>query len=145
MVTRMFDTNTAEVTKPLAEEVLKQIEVLKRATADLERAVKDHDSKKAIPYGWIHNMQEPFESIKANVCRINGAVLVRANDAEQQGPHPSHKTRSSDASSFDEICVNCGATDNPHGKDNPKWAQPCPHPDGPAKWAIPPENDVPSS
>ncbi len=25
--------------------------------------------------------------------------------------HPSHKTRVSDASSFDEICVNCGATD----------------------------------
>jgi hypothetical protein len=26
-------------------------------------------------------------------------------------PHPSHVTRISDASSFDEICVNCGATD----------------------------------
>jgi hypothetical protein len=25
--------------------------------------------------------------------------------------HPSHKTRSSDASSFDEICILCGATD----------------------------------
>lgn len=25
--------------------------------------------------------------------------------------HPSHKTRFSDASTFDEICVNCGATD----------------------------------
>lgn len=25
--------------------------------------------------------------------------------------HPSHKTRSSDASTFDEICVNCGARD----------------------------------
>jgi hypothetical protein len=25
--------------------------------------------------------------------------------------HPSHKTRSSDASSFDEVCVLCGATD----------------------------------
>lgn len=25
--------------------------------------------------------------------------------------HPSHETRISDASTFDEICVNCGATD----------------------------------
>ena len=25
--------------------------------------------------------------------------------------HPTHITRISDASSFDEICVNCGATD----------------------------------
>lgn len=27
------------------------------------------------------------------------------------GLHPSHETRFSDASTFDEICVNCGATD----------------------------------
>jgi hypothetical protein len=25
--------------------------------------------------------------------------------------HPSHKTRSSDASSFDEVCTVCGCTD----------------------------------
>lgn len=28
-----------------------------------------------------------------------------------KGPHPSHITRFSDASTFDEICINCGATD----------------------------------
>lgn len=28
-----------------------------------------------------------------------------------EGCHPSHKTRSSDASSYDEICETCGATD----------------------------------
>jgi len=41
------------------------------------------------------------------------------------GPHPSHKTRISDASSFDEICVYCGATDEVPGG----WGQlayPCP-------------------
>ena len=27
--------------------------------------------------------------------------------------HPSHVTRISDASSFDEICMNCGHTDSP--------------------------------
>jgi hypothetical protein len=43
------------------------------------------------------------------------------------GPHPSHVTRFSDASTFDEICVNCGATDEVPGG----WGQlayPCPHP-----------------
>ena len=45
--------------------------------------------------------------------------------------HPSHVTRISlDASSFDEVCINCGATDrgrdlekpcsNPHGNDDDK-------------------------
>lgn len=49
------------------------------------------------------------------------------------GPHPSHKTRGSDASTFDEICVNCGAHNEIGG-----WGQlvyECPHPNGrpPAK------------
>ena len=46
-----------------------------------------------------------------------------------KGPHPSHKTRLSDASSFDEICVHCGATDRvPGGWGN--LALPCPTPGG---------------
>lgn len=39
--------------------------------------------------------------------------------------HPSHDTRVSDASSFDEICKNCGRTDSSGGG----WAwlrMPCP-------------------
>jgi len=43
--------------------------------------------------------------------------------------HPSHITRISDASSFDEICVNCGATDITGGG----WGglrKPCPNPKG---------------
>ena len=42
------------------------------------------------------------------------------------GAHPSHQTRFSfDASTYDEICVNCGATDQVPGG----WgdlAKPCP-------------------
>ena len=41
------------------------------------------------------------------------------------GPHPSHVTRFSDASTYDEICINCGATDIAPGG----WGQlayPCP-------------------
>lgn len=48
-----------------------------------------------------------------------------------KGPHPSHVTRiSMDASSYDEICVNCGATDEVPGG----WgalALPCPNPPKP--------------
>lgn len=46
------------------------------------------------------------------------------------GPHPSHKTRISlEASSYDEICVNCGAHDEVPGG----WGSlvfPCSNPDG---------------
>lgn len=43
--------------------------------------------------------------------------------------HSSHVTRVSDASSFDEICVNCGATDKVPG-DWGKLADPCSNPVG---------------
>jgi hypothetical protein len=45
------------------------------------------------------------------------------------GKHPSHVTRISDASSFDEICVNCGATDHVLGGWG-KLEEPCPKPPG---------------
>ena len=41
--------------------------------------------------------------------------------------HPSHVTRFSDASTFDEICVNCGATDEAPGGWG-RLAYPCPNP-----------------
>lgn len=47
----------------------------------------------------------------------------------QQGLDPSHVTRMSDASSFDEICVNCGAHDEVPGGWG-KLAFPCPKPVG---------------
>ncbi len=44
--------------------------------------------------------------------------------------HPSHVTRiSMDASSYDEICVNCGATDHPTGGWG-RLALRCPKPVG---------------
>lgn len=42
--------------------------------------------------------------------------------------HPSHEIRSSDASTFDEICIHCGRTDRVPGG----WGElvkPCPQPD----------------
>lgn len=41
--------------------------------------------------------------------------------------HPSHHTRSSDASTFDEVCEQCGATDI-SGAGWGKLAEPCPNP-----------------
>ncbi len=44
------------------------------------------------------------------------------------GKHPSHVTRFSfDASTYDEICVNCGETDQVPGGWG-KLAEPCPVP-----------------
>lgn len=37
--------------------------------------------------------------------------------------HPSHKTRFSDSSLYDEVCVNCGATD---GRGDNRLSLPCP-------------------
>lgn len=80
MSSRMFDTDTADVTRSLAGEILKNIERLKKATSALEEQVKTMNPTRAIAHGWLENMSFPFESIKRDVNRINGAVLVRAKD-----------------------------------------------------------------
>lgn len=60
------------------------------------------------------------------------AELVSKSRTNEQSKHanalhPSHVTRMSDASSFDEICVNCGATDEVPGGWG-KLAEPCLNP-----------------
>ena len=47
----------------------------------------------------------------------------------EQRRHPSHVTMVSDASSFDEICINCGNTDQVPGGWG-ELANPCPKPVG---------------
>lgn len=56
--------------------------------------------------------------------------------------HPSHETRvSMDASSWDEICVHCGHTDQVLGGWG-KLAEPCPETDRTKRrWADPREKD----
>ncbi len=49
--------------------------------------------------------------------------MVRADG--QIVKDPSHKTRYSDSSMYDEVCVNCGATDLVPGGWG-KLADPCP-------------------
>lgn len=48
---------------------------------------------------------------------------------ENHGLHPSHVTRMSDASTFDEICINCYARDEVPGGWG-ELAKPCPKPVG---------------
>jgi hypothetical protein len=50
--------------------------------------------------------------------------------------HSSHVTRGSDAGSFDEICIHCGATDKLGSWE--ELANPCPeHPDFKSQRKIP--------
>lgn len=50
----------------------------------------------------------------------------KEENPEPSGPHPSHKTRiSMDASTYDEICTLCGATDEVPGGWG-ELAKPCP-------------------
>lgn len=44
--------------------------------------------------------------------------------------HPSHKTRYSDASTFDEVCEQCGATDE---QGSTRLSEPCPNAPPPAR------------
>lgn len=64
----------------------------------------------------------------AKLCTIRATLARRVRqptpDPAPQGKHPSHSTRSSDASSYDEVCINCGATDIAGGGWG-KLAQPC--------------------
>jgi len=53
-------------------------------------------------------------------CQISAS-----HQSSAAGCHPSHTTRSSDASSFDEVCTKCGATDIAGGGWG-KLAEPCP-------------------
>lgn len=51
-----------------------------------------------------------------------------------QTKHPSHETRYSDSSLYDEICENCGHTDLVPGGWG-KLAEPCPN-TKPGNWKI---------
>jgi len=60
------------------------------------------------------------------------AVRKRVKRETVEKVHPSHVTRMSDASTFDEICVNCGFHDQvPGGLGD--LVKPCPNAPKPAK------------
>lgn len=76
----LWNVNTAEVIAEFKAEILKDIATLKSRIDDLEKAVKGNQPENAIAYGWIQNILEPLDSIRNNVGRINGAVLVRGTE-----------------------------------------------------------------
>ena len=48
--------------------------------------------------------------------------------------HDSHKTRYSDSSIYDEVCIYCGATD---ARGSDKLEKPCPNSNGKPEYDIP--------
>ena len=86
---------------------------------------------------WAYDYTLNSKSREAAVARINEALAALDSPPDHGGGegdagkkvadrcHPSHVTRiSMDASSYDEICVKCGATDHIGGWG--KLAKPCP-------------------
>jgi hypothetical protein len=76
----LWKTNTAEVTKPLAEEVLKSIKSLRTMVDGLEKSVQTRKPTDSIPQAWVENVMNDVMRIQVNVARINGAVLVRGTE-----------------------------------------------------------------
>jgi len=73
-----------------------------QATADLIAAARRFVAR--VEAGEVRS-RATYSTFKDILSRIDAALPGPA------GCHPSHDTRVSDASSFDEICVHCGATD----------------------------------
>ena len=46
---------------------------------NIEEAVNGRGERNAIAYVLIEDAEKYFERVKGNICRINGAVLVRCN------------------------------------------------------------------
>ena len=71
---------------------------------------------------FLNGSPEPIETGRED-------ILASDLPGRKTNKHPSHVTRISiDASSFDEKCINCGATDELGGWG--KLAEPCPKPLG---------------
>lgn len=60
----------------------------------------------------------------SHINEIEAVACCYKEQIERIKKHPSHKTRFSDASSYDEICTVCGATDSLGSWGN--LAKPCP-------------------
>ena len=73
----LWKTNASKVTSELSAEILKKIPHLKKGVENLEKALQRRKPDEVLDYGWITNIEEDFASIRNNVGRINGAVLVR--------------------------------------------------------------------
>lgn len=121
---------------------------------ELKRVIRDHLHHLSVRFESLssgsENREERYEVLKETLgardllgsVTIHSSHLLQVNRGafaqflleeeeacDEKGPHPSHVTRDSDASTFDEICVNCGATDQVPGGWG-QLAEPCPKPVG---------------
>jgi len=99
-----------------------QIELLKEATTALAeaarlRALLEQVNHTVTLHGHV-DRDTPLHQ------RIVAATALKVTEQRAGTKHPSHETRSSDASTFDEVCIKCGAKDIAGGGWG-KLAEPC--------------------
>lgn len=92
---------------------------LVRQLAEVDRLVFEHLGTKPPDIDWPWHLRVYRESVARH--RSRHASRPVAEDRK----HPSHVTRFSDSSLYDEVCINCGATDNVPGEWG-ELAKPCP-------------------
>lgn len=108
------------------------------------RQVAQEKERDAQRYRWLRDMRSVAvdTTLHGNGCRthtaqeldaaIDAAMALSPTPTEDvptptelvDGKHSSHETRSSDASTYDEVCIKCGATDVSGGGWG-KLAEPC--------------------
>jgi hypothetical protein len=94
----------------------------------LENEVQDiYASLKMIQDEFGLNFTPDPDRIKRKIDKVNYYYLYTVPQQETWDPnhkHPSHVTRGSDSSMYDEVCVNCGARDQVPGGWG-ELAKPC--------------------
>jgi len=127
------------VVMPLSEAAYREIR------RKMEEAGYDHALDDSEEFGTVINMhgiavaQEALVNYPEDTAVVEvhepKPVIQPGEDIFRKTKHPSHVTRvSMDASTFDEICINCGCTDIVPGGWG-KLADPCVYEGAPGKWS----------
>ena len=81
---------------------------------ELTKTVEDMQGAQSVPEH-IRSIKIPTDTMEQEFQNHYRRGYEAGKNAAQvvpvDGKHPSHTTRSSDASSFDEVCIGCGAKD----------------------------------
>lgn len=66
---------------------------------------------------WTVLQGDPLQELEGFLKAINARIIALLEESKP------HQTRTSDSSLYDEVCVNCGASD---GRGDDRLNQPCP-------------------
>lgn len=81
---------------------------------------------------WLRSLEQAVQrerdeftdpDLRAPWTRFRGMISARIVELLEANVTKGHKTRFSDSSLYDEICMKCGATD---GRNDDRLNQPCP-------------------